>query len=300
MRRFIPVLLAALLVILPATADARPGLGYSMGSRGSHTWSSQSYGAAPLQRSMTPGSSGYSNPGYGGYGAGGYGYRRPFFSGMMGGLLGAGLLGMMLGGGFFGFHGGFGFLGLLLQLALLFWVVRWALRSFAGAPAMAGIGGYARGMMPQQGVGGGYGGGGGGAPTSTLSLTQADYKQFSQLLAGIQAAWSASDLNGLSALATPEMVSYFAEQLAELQSRGLRNRTSDVRLLHGDLSEAWAEGNREYATVSLRYAMFDVTTNASGQVVDGSATEHVTVTEFWTFLRATGGHWLLSAIQQAR
>ncbi|MEJ0049526.1 MAG: TIM44-like domain-containing protein [Rhodospirillales bacterium] len=236
----------------------------------------------------------------GGYGAGGYGYRRPFFSGMMGGLLGAGLLGMMLGGGFFGFHGGFGFLGLAAAAGAA------VLGGAVGAAQLCRrtgdgrIGGYARGMMPQQGVGGGYGGGGGGAPTSTLSLTQADYKQFSQLLAGIQAAWSASDLNGLSALATPEMVSYFAEQLAELQSRGLRNRTSDVRLLHGDLSEAWAEGNREYATVSLRYAMFDVTTNASGQVVDGSATEHVTVTEFWTFLRATGGHWLLSAIQQAR
>src|ERR1700678_2695653 len=97
MRRFIPLLLAGLLVILPAAADARPGLGGSMGSRGSNTWSSQPYGAAPLQRSMTPGSSSYGNPGYGGYGSYGYGYHRPFFGGMMGGLLGAGLLGMMLG-----------------------------------------------------------------------------------------------------------------------------------------------------------------------------------------------------------
>jgi predicted lipid-binding transport protein (Tim44 family) len=120
------------------------------------------------------------------------------------------------------------------------------------------------------------------------------------LLLGIQAAWSAVDLNGLRAMATPEMVSYFAEQLAELQSRGVHNKTSDVRLLHGDLSEAWSEGSREYATVNLRYAMFDVTTDNAGHVVDGSPTEHVTVNEFWTFLRTPGGHWLLSAIQQTR
>jgi predicted lipid-binding transport protein (Tim44 family) len=298
MRRFIPLLLACLLVLLPAAADARPGLGGSMGSRGGNTWSSQSYGAAPLQRSMTPGG-GYANPGYGGYGNYGYGYHRPFFGGMMGGLLGAGLLGMMLGGGFFGFHGGFGFLGLLLQLALLFWLARWLLRSFVGMPAMAGIGGYARGMMPQPGIGsGGYGA---AAPRNRpLALAQPDFQQFTQLLLGIQAAWSAVDLNGLRAMATPEMVSYFAEQLAELQSRGVHNKTGDVRLLHGDLSEAWSEGDREYATVNLRYAMFDVTTDSAGRVVDGSPTEHVTVNEFWTFLRAPGGHWLLSAIQQTR
>ena len=73
----------------------------------------------------------------------------------MGGLLGAGLFGMLLGGRFFGFHGGFRFLGLLLQLALLFLLARWLLRSFVGMPAMAGMGGYARGMMPQAGLGGG-------------------------------------------------------------------------------------------------------------------------------------------------
>ena len=298
MRRFIPLLLAGLLVLLPAAADARPGLGGSMGSRGSNTWSSQSYGAAPLQRSMTPGS-GFANPGYGGYGNYGYGYHRPFFGGMMGGLLGAGLFGMLLGGRFFGFHGGFGFLGLLLQLALLFLLARWLLRSFVGMPAMAGMGGYARGMMPQAGLGGG-GNGLAGPRNRPLALAQPDFQQFTQLLLGIQAAWSAFDLNGLRAMATPEMVSYFAEQLAELQSRGVHNKTGDVRLLHGDLSEAWSEGDREYATVNLRYAMFDVTTDSAGHVVDGSATEHVTVNEFWTFLRAPGGHWLLSAIQQTR
>jgi predicted lipid-binding transport protein (Tim44 family) len=35
-------------------------------------------------------------------------------------------------------------------------------------------------------------------------------------------------------------------------------------------------------------------------VVDGSPSERVRVTKLWTFVRARGGHWILSAIQQAR
>ncbi len=117
---------------------------------------------------------------------------------------------------------------------------------------------------------------------------------------GIQAAWSAHDLSGLQAMTTPEMVSYFGEQLAEQVSRGVRNSVTDVRLVSGDLSQGWTEQGRDYATVAMRFSMIDVTRDASGRVVDGSAAEHVTATELWTFVRSRGGHWILSAIQQAR
>jgi predicted lipid-binding transport protein (Tim44 family) len=116
----------------------------------------------------------------------------------------------------------------------------------------------------------------------------------------VQAAWSAHDIATLRAIATPEMVSYFAEQLGEQTSRGVRNIVSDVLLQHGDLAEAWAEDGREYATVAMRFSMTDVTRDALGNVVDGSLVEHVTATEVWTFMRVPGGRWVLSAIQQAR
>jgi predicted lipid-binding transport protein (Tim44 family) len=308
-------LLAALctlmLALAPAPADAGPGLGQSLGSRGSRTYSN-SYGAAPFQRSITPQQQsgyGYNQP-YGG----GYGMNRGFggggfASGLMGGLIGAGIGGMLFGRGFFGFHGGFGFLGLIIQLALLFFFVRWLMRNVLGQPQFAGLGGLggglsgmARNMFPPLQQGPAYGGGGAPRPPSgrPITITQPDYQQFSQLLIGIQAAWSNNDVNGLRAMASPEMVGYFGEQLAELASRGVRNVTRDVRLVHGDLVEAWSEGSREYATVNLRISMIDVTYDSSNRVVDGSATEHVTINEFWTFLRAPGGHWILSAIQQTR
>ncbi len=101
-------------------------------------------------------------------------------------------------------------------------------------------------------------------------------------------------------IATPEMVSYFAEQLAEQASRGVRNTVTDVQLEQGDLSEAWTEQGRDYATVAMRFSMIDVTRDAAGRVVDGDPTERTQATEIWTFVRAPGGRWLLSAIQQTR
>jgi predicted lipid-binding transport protein (Tim44 family) len=80
----------------------------------------------------------------------------------------------------------------------------------------------------------------------------------------------------------------------------VRNTVTDVRLVQGDLSEAWAEGGRDYATVAMRFQMVDATYDEAGRVVDGSPTEHVIATEVWTFVRVPGGRWILSAIQQAR
>src|SRR6516225_12485605 len=96
---------------------------------------------------------------------------------------------------------------------------------------------------------------------------------------------------------TPEMLSYFSEQLATNASRGLINRVTDVKLLRGDLAEAWREGNTDYATVAMNFALKDsMVERASGQTVEGG--EPSEVTELWTFMRARGGNWLLSAIQQ--
>ncbi|MDT7952303.1 MAG: TIM44-like domain-containing protein, partial [Acetobacteraceae bacterium] len=116
----------------------------------------------------------------------------------------------------------------------------------------------------------------------------------------VQAAWSAQDLRHLQAVASPEMVSYFSEQLSEQASRGVRNTVTDVKLDQGDLSEAWSEGGRQYATVAMRFSMIDVTRDASGRVVEGDSVQRTSATELWTFVRSPGGRWLLSAIQQTR
>jgi predicted lipid-binding transport protein (Tim44 family) len=98
---------------------------------------------------------------------------------------------------------------------------------------------------------------------------------------------------------TPEMLSYFSEDLAQNASRGVINRVSDVKLLNGDLSEAWREGGNDYATVAMRFSLHDwMIDRNTGQVADGDPSRPQEVTEFWTFRRSAGGPWILSAIQQ--
>ncbi len=305
-----PRLLAAVaalsLALAPGLADARAGGGGSFGSRGSMTWSAPPstntapYSAQPMQRSITPNtpSPGFASPSPG-FGSG-FGRSSGFMSGLMGGLIGAGIGGLLFGHGFFGGGLGFGgFLGFLLQIFLLVLLVRFLIRRFRGpSPAFAGGPGiFARGGAPGPGPMGGAGGPAGPPP---IQIGPQDYQEYERLLQNIQAAWSRQDLNALRSLATPEMLSYFAEQLAAQTSQGVRNEVTDVRLLQGDLAQAWREGDREYATVAMRFSMIDVTRDASGRIVDGSPTEHVTATELWTFVRSPGGRWILSAIQQAR
>jgi predicted lipid-binding transport protein (Tim44 family) len=130
-----------------------------------------------------------------------------------------------------------------------------------------------------------------------LTIAKSDYDAFELLLGDIQSAYSAEDLSALRGKLTPEMLSYFSEQLAGNASRGLINRVTDVKLLRGDLAEAWREGDTDYATVAMKYAVRDsIVERASGRIVEGG--ERSEVTELWTFMRARGGNWLLSAIQQ--
>jgi predicted lipid-binding transport protein (Tim44 family) len=292
------------LVLAPGLADARAGFGRSFGSRGGMTWSAPPstntapYGAQPMQRSFTPNAS---SPAYGA-GSPAYGYRSRsgFASGLVGGLIGAGLAGLLLGHGFWGGTMGFGgFLGLLLQILLIVLLVRFLVRLFRGPSAsFAGVG---PGMFARAGPDGlGMAGAGGGAAQAPIAIGPSDYQAFEQSLQDIQAAWSAHDINALGAMVTPEMRSYFAEQVAEQTSRGVRNEVRDVRLLQGDLAQAWAEHGRDYATVAMRYTMIDVTCDAFGRIVEGSPTEPVNATELWTFVRTPGGRWILSGIQQAR
>ena len=309
----------ALLAATVIDADARRGGFGGFGSRGSKTYQAPPAtktapnAASPINRSVTqpqaprPGSVGQAGAAQ----KGGLLNRPGFMGGMMAGFLGAGLLGLLFGGGFLSGLGSFaGVLGLLIQIVLVVVVARllwswWQRRqqpgyATAGGPSMRDNAGYER--QPAYGGGSGTAGLGAGVPmvgTEDLELTAADFDAFEKLLGDVQAAYSAEDLNKLRALATPEIVGYFGEELAENASNGVVNTIGDVKLLQGDLAEAWSEGSSEYATVAMRYASTDYTTQrATGTIVEGDK-EPFERTELWTFRRSRGGEWMLSAIQEA-
>jgi predicted lipid-binding transport protein (Tim44 family) len=312
MIRFRPLLallaIAAAFTLVVVDADARPRS--SFGSRGTRTYTAPPptattpNSAAPITRSMTPnsqmpgmaqrppvsGPAGFFNrPGFG------------FFGGLMTGLLGAGLIGMLFGNGLFGGLGGFAsILGLIIQIALVVLVARllWTWWQRRQQPAYAGM---ARDAHDQPRSALGALGGMGAAPaTEPLEVKPEDFDTFERLLGEIQTAYGREDLAALRARVTPEMLSYYAEELSENASRGVVNEIRDVKLLQGDLSESWREADKDYASVAMRYSLIDrYVERATGRVSDGND-QPQEATEVWTFMRAHGGgNWLLSAIQQA-
>jgi predicted lipid-binding transport protein (Tim44 family) len=301
------VAVIATLAGLASSADARIGSGLSSGSRGSRTFSAPpSTATAPsagsMQRSVTqPGFNTAPRPGFSP--AGGFFGRPGLLGGLAAGFLGAGLFGLLFGHGFLGGIGGlFSFLGLIFQLALVALLVRFLWGYFArrNMPAYAS-GPLYRGAGPPQPQIAMSGGSGSAGRTDNVGISGGDYDAFERLLGEVQAAYSAEDIAGLRARATPEMISYFSEDLAQNASHGVVNKVSNVKLLRGDLAEAWREGDVDYATVAMHFSLRDcMVDRASGAVVEGDPTLPQEATELWTFRRARGAPWMLSAIQQTR
>ncbi|MBI4922763.1 MAG: TIM44-like domain-containing protein [Devosia nanyangense] len=298
-------LVMAFSLVAVDTAEARSG--GSFGSRGTRTYQSvpatpTSPGVtAPVQRSMTSTTARQA-------GTTATAPRSGWFGGfggwMLGGLLFSGLFGLMFGAGFGGFGG---FISLIFQVILISLVVSWLFRRRRPAMAGAGYGSPYEARQDWQPSGGRPSGSAGPRTQASaragardeLGLGDRDVRAFEGRLSELQNAYAREDFDGLRRITTPEMMSYLTEELATNARDGVRNEVYDVRLLSGDIAEAWREGSDEYATVPLRYESRDITREvATGKIVKGEDGV-VARTEIWTFVRHSGGPWLVSAIQQA-
>jgi predicted lipid-binding transport protein (Tim44 family) len=296
-------------------ADARPS--GSSGSRGSRTYSPPAptatapKGAAPIERTTTQPTT---RPNVAQTGSTVGQAARPgglFGGGLLGGLaagfIGAGLFGLLFGHGLAGGLGGLASIfGLLLQIVIVVVVARliWTWWQRRSQPAYAGHSSPRQGLdsggSNRLGLGGlgGLGGFGGGAQTTDapLQLKPEDFDAFERLNREILLAYGKEDLAALRSRVTPEMLSYYSEELSRNASNGDVNQISDVKLLQGDLSEAWREGQDEYATVAMRYSLNDrMVARDDGRLIEELPSE---ATEHWTFRRVPGGQWVLSAVQQ--
>lgn len=303
-------------------ADARPGKGFSFGSRGNRTYqappptATAPGAAAPMQKSITqpgqPSAAQAARPGVGAAAAQAAPRSNMMRNLLLGGLIGAGLASI------FGVGAFASVMGFLLQTLLIGGLIYMAIAFFrnrrtaaaGGAPSPAAYTSAQR-SAPEQaryatatagaGVGGAAAANARPAAGTALQIGGADFETFERLLGEIQTAYGNEDRPALETRLTPEMLSYFVEELGENAKRGILNKISGVKLLQGDLSEAWTEGKIDYATVAMRYAITDVTVDRkTGRTVEGG--EPGEATEVWTFARRTGSGpsgWELSAIQQA-
>jgi predicted lipid-binding transport protein (Tim44 family) len=306
---FALVMAAGLAIVGADMAEARIGGGRSFGSRGTRTYNAPpatntAPSAAPIDRSMTqkaaPTVAQNARSGTAGVA------QSSRFGGwrgiLMGGLFAAAL------GSIFGFGVLASVLGFLLQFALIAGLVYFAISFFrswnaptlARAPTRGPAGGPQATGLEQQSLGSN---GSAAAQASALKIGQADLDTFERLIGEIQTAYSREDTDELGVRTTPEMLSYFLQELSDQAKQGVRNDISSVKLLQGDLAEAWREAGSDYATVAIRYALTDVIVDrATGRVVSGDARRSAEVTELWTFRRdnhTRDEDWQLSAIQQA-
>ncbi|MEE3625141.1 TIM44-like domain-containing protein [Nitrospirillum sp. BR 11752] len=311
----------------------------SRGSRTYTTPANPSVTGQPIQRSITPppaaapaaptyqprpgfqqpfGQPGFAQPGFA---QPSFTQRHPFLSGMMGGFLGASLYNSLFGhhgygaGGDYGSGSG-GALGGLLRLLIMagiVYLIYRLIRMAISGPRPASASGMTYEMFPPQDApynatpfGGGYNNQGGASvpppppvPAIGVQMQGQDLSAFEQILTGIMDSWSKGDLTALRRHLTPEMLSYYGEEMTENQSRGVRNLVADVHLVKGDVVESWHEDGRTYCTALLRWRARDWTVDeTTGRVVAGDDQRPEEVQELWTFVRADGGRWLLSAIQQ--
>src|SRR5205823_267176 len=172
-------------------------------------------------------------------------------TGIAGGFLGSMLFSHLgLGGGMGTMFGG------LLTALIIGGLIFLAIRFFAGR--RAGMGGAA-----------GFGGpvpssvGAAAAPSATryrgqdTKVDDADLNAFQAIHGAVQEAWGHGDLGRLRQLMTPEMLSYFSEELTRNTSDGVQNVVSDVHLLKGDITESWDEGDLQYATAYMKWSAND-------------------------------------------
>ena len=302
-RIILALFFSASVALAPAIAEARAGgssggRSSSMGSRGLRTYENNN--AQPLGRSMTsPAQSGLSeatpSPAYGG---GSFFQRHPFLTGLTGGLIGSWLFGHS-GYAADGTSGGSA-IGTLLELLIIGLLIYFAVRLFRRHAFSNGWPGGTAFSMPRSA-------GASAAPVRRdrgrdINLSNADLSAFQAIHAAVQEAWSAGDLGQLRRLMTPEMLSYFSEELTRNASQGIRNIVSNIELVKGELSESWEEGDLQYATAYMRWRAIDYVTRLGRPPGDPetivSGNSRVEAEEVWTFVRRRGGDWLLSAIQQ--
>jgi predicted lipid-binding transport protein (Tim44 family) len=303
-RIMLALFVCASIAFAPAIAEARAGSSSggrssSMGSRGLRTYENNN--AQPLGRSMTPsGQPSFSPAAPGSAYGGSFLQRHPFLTGLTGGLIGSWLFSHS-GYAADGASGGSA-LGTFLELLIIGMLIYFAVRLFRRRAFSNGWPGTSPFAMPRSA-------GASAAPARRdrgrdINLSDADLSVFQALHAAVQKAWSEGDLGQLRRLMTPEMLSYFSEELSRNSGRGVQNIVSDVELTKGELSESWEERDRQYATAYMRWRARDYVirlgrpSDDPEAIVSGNPRAAVEAEELWTFVRQRGGNWLLSAIQQ--
>jgi len=285
---------AILFLVLGAFEEsyARAGRsGGSFGSRGSRTYSAPVKSAPPRTQQATQQAAPQPQQ------------MAPRGSGLFGGLAG-GLAGGIIGGLLFsslghaatapGASGGLGLIDILLIGGGIFLIVRLFRRKKSTEDFLGGRK-TSSGVAPQNGLEGGLADIGrmDGYFDEEHFMTEAI-----DIFFNVQSAWVRGDVGQISSIVAPMALETLKGQIDELRGKGLVNRVEALAIKDAAITEAWQEKGTDYITLKLKASALDYVVDGAGSVVEGSNTEPVVFTEYWTYAREIGKEWRLSAIQQ--
>lgn len=297
--KFLMSICAAFLLLFGACyedAEARAGRsGGSFGYRGSRTYSAPVKQAPPRQQQATgtQATPQTQQP-----------MAAPRGGGLFGGLAG-GLAGGILGGLLFsslghaavgpGAAGGLGILDILLIGAGIFLIVSFFRRKKATSDFLGGRQVRSSAVPAPDDRETGLG-------DIRRMDVHFDEEQFMSeaidIFFNVQSAWVRGDASRMGSIVAPQALETLRNEMEGIRSRGLVNRVEGVSVKDSAITEAWQEKGTDYITLKITASAMDYLVDGAGKVVEGSDTEPVQFTEYWTFAREIGKEWRLSAIQQ--
>lgn len=296
-KAFLPV--AAVFLLLFAAygeAEARAGRGGgSFGYRGSRTYSAPVKQAPPRQQQATK-PQGAQAPAQAQQMAPRSGLFGGLAAGLAGGVIGS-LLFSSLGNAAVGpGAGGIGMLDILLIGGAIFLVMRFFRRRPQQNDFLGG----------RQAAGGVRSGDPDGLDAGLGDIRRMDavfdeehfMAEAIDIFFTVQAAWVRGDADRLSPVVAPQALETLRAEMDRIRSRGLFNRVEGLAIKDTAITEAWQERGTDCITLKITASAVDCLVNASGETVEGSSSEAIQFTEYWTFAREIGKDWRLSAIQQ--
>ncbi len=117
----------------------------------------------------------------------------------------------------------------------------------------------------------------------------------------VQAGWMRRDLDSYRHLLGEELARQYAEDFAEMRSKGHINKLESIAVRGAEIVQAGSDGREDFVTVLFTANLLDYTVDdRSGELVSGSMTMPVKFQEEWTWARPTGTHdWKLEGIKQS-
>ncbi len=217
-------------------------------------------------------------------------FNSGIFKWLIGGMIFGAILSFLMGNGFhFGMPG-------LLEVILIGVIIYFLFRAFSKSKRETEYATTAGNInIPQQNNNYATGTSTGSVETS---INEELIKNLTKnIFLELQKAWSNGDLSSVRNFLTDRMYNYLEQQLNQLKEKGLRNVVKNPKINDIEIVHVEEEGDKKVVVVKIDATLTDYVVDKNGNIVEGSETEPIKMTEYWAFV-GKALNWKLDDIKQ--